>query len=248
MIDIGIVSAFIGGLLTFFAPCTLPLVPAYLGFIGGVNARARTLPDDPIRERLALFLYALFFVAGFTVIFVSYGLLSGAIGAALLVHKDLFARLGGVVIALFGFSLLDVFPVGKLLKGFARPLPSWIRTGTPGGAFLLGFLFALGWSPCLGPILGSILVLAATASHAAEGALLLAVYSVGLGIPFLILAALYGEAFAHIRRIAKFVPYAANAGAWMLVVLGIAIAWGGLASIGALLGGVIPYENFINYM
>ena len=247
--EVGIFSAFIGGLLTFLAPCTLPLVPAYLGFIGGVSGKVRreTAVARP-HERLFLLINALFFVLGFSVVFVGYGLVSGAFGSMLIIHRELFARVGGVLIVLFGLSLLDVFPMGKFFQNMSRPLPRWVRAGTAGGAFLLGFLFALGWSPCLGPILGSILVLAATGGHAFQGAFLLGVYSLGLGVPFIILAAIYGSAFSYIPRLSRFVPIAAWIGAWVLIVLGLLLVFGQLGSIGTFLSQFISYDHFIDHL
>lgn len=219
MPDISFISALIGGLLTFLAPCTLPLIPAYIAFIGGSSADG----GGTTFSRKRLFMNALFFVLGFSVVFILFGLASGSIGKFLVMHRLLISQVGGVLICLFGLSLLGLFP---RMKGFSYRPPAFVSAGSPFGGFSLGFLFALGWSPCLGPILGTILVLAGTSGTAFSGATLLATYSLGLAIPFLLVALLYGSAFTYVTKLQAYLPLITRVGAILIIGIGILLIIG----------------------
>lgn len=249
MIDVTFLSALLGGLLTFFAPCTLPLIPAYLGFIGGVNTQENN--KSSLKHYPSLFSQALFFVLGFSVVFMVYGLASGMLGNFLVLYRKELAQVGGIIIIFFGLSMLHYVKFPAIFSFSGRRFPKIIHPKTPIGAFSLGFLFAIGWSPCIGPILGTILLLAATSSTAMHGAYLLSVYSLGLAIPFLIVAYLYGAAFTYIKVLERYVTVISQLGAWMLIGIGILLligqfgmlnAWASMFIVGS------PYENLVNYM
>lgn len=245
MIDVTFFSALLGGLLTFFAPCTLPLIPAYLGFIGGTKTGHGDHTPPP------LFLQAVFFVLGFTVVFMVYGLASGIIGKFLILYRKEIAQVGGVIIILFGLSMLHFIKLPSFFSFSGKPLPKIIHPGTRAGAFALGFLFALGWSPCLGPILGTILLLAATSATALHGAYLLGVYSFGLAIPFLIVAYIYGAAFTYVRTLERYIPIISQISAWLLVGIGLLLLLGQFGLLNTWVGSFIGesrYENLVNYM
>lgn len=228
MADVSLPAAFLAGLASFLSPCVLPLVPPYLCFIGGT-----TLEDlanaEPLRKvARRAFLGALLFVAGFTVVFVALGAGASAIGNVLRAHLDALSVIAGIAIILMGLNFLGVFKI-SLLSRTARPHVSE-PTGL-WGAFLMGLAFAFGWTPCLGPVLGAILAVAGSEATVARGAGLLAVYSAGLGVPFL-LAALAVRPFlnslAHMRRLLPVMEKILGA---LLVLTGIGFLSGGIASV-----------------
>lgn len=180
MILLGLLAV-IAGVLSFTSPCALPLVPGYLGYMSGVSAsRGRTLASAGV------------FVAGFALVFTALGAGASVAAAVLADHRQLLDRLAGVVIIGLGLFLVGLVRLPVLMRE-GRPLLEHVRPG-PEGALLLGVAFAFGWTPCIGPILGAILALASTTGTASEGAALLLLYSLGLGIPFL-LAALFLDRF-----------------------------------------------------
>ena len=186
--QVSISVAFIAGLASFLSPCVLPLVPIYLAQLVGQSVYQST--DDQGNEierpaRLNTFLHALVFVAGFTVAFVSLGATASALGAFLRVHQFLLRQVGGILLVVIGLHLTGIFRLPFLY----RTKRFQYRPNRPGypASFLIGLIFAIGWTPCVGLILGPILVLASNAGTLREGVMLLLVYSLGLGIPFLLL-------------------------------------------------------------
>ncbi len=244
MPDVNFISALIGGLLTFLAPCTLPLIPAYLAFIGGSSVDGRKTKFS----RHRFFLNAVLFVLGFSVVFIVFGLASGTLGKFLVLNRLLISQVGGVLICFFGLSLLGVFPK---MKGFSYRPPAFISSGSPLGGFALGFLFALGWSPCLGPILGTILILASTGGTAFSGALLLATYSLGLAIPFLLVALLYGSAFTYVAKLQTYLPTISKIGAVLIIAIGMLLIvgqFGILNSWAQYIIGPLALDRFMDFM
>lgn len=190
-LDTGLMSAaFLAGLLMFLAPCTLPLVPGYIAFIAGVPAGAR---KQDVHVRWRILKNALAFVVGFSVIFILLGVFASTLGALLGPWRDMLGRLAGAVIMLFGLMMLGLVHLPALTRERRFRIPHFITPGRVESSACIGVLFALGWSPCIGPILGTILFLAGATTTAGQGALLLAVFSLGLGIPFLLVALLLGS-------------------------------------------------------
>ena len=186
--QVSISVAFLAGLASFLSPCVLPLVPIYLAQLVGQSVfQSSDTPGNEIErpERLNTFLHALVFVAGFTVAFVSLGATASALGAFLKLHQFLLRQVGGVLLVIIGLHLTGIFKLPFLY----RTKRFQYRPNRPGypASFLIGLIFAIGWTPCVGLILGPILVLASNAGTLREGVMLLLIYSLGLGIPFLLL-------------------------------------------------------------
>lgn len=179
-VGLGVVVAFTAGLLSFLSPCVLPLVPSYIGFLTGM-----AVPEAANRRRVTV-THALFFVLGFTLIFLALGAGASAFGTALKTHKGVIAQAGGVLIIIFG-----LWTVGLIKLPFLeREQRMYIEVKPVGylGSALVGMAFAAGWVPCIGTILGAILGLAATQADFSRGMALLAAYSLGLAVPFLVAA------------------------------------------------------------
>ena len=190
-----IISSFIAGVFTFFAPCTLPLVPAFLGIISGASTKELTDPAKLKEVRWQIFKNAVFFFLGFSLVFILFGIAFSFIGQIFIVREWL-QRIGGVLVILFGLMLLGWSRVSWLSLDKKIVVPRLFRRVSLINSFLLGALFALGWSPCVGPLLGSILLLASTSGTVLEGTFLLGIFSIGLGLPFLLTSVLIGKAFS----------------------------------------------------
>src|SRR5665213_2848 len=181
-------AAFVAGLVMFLAPCTLPLVPGYLAFIGGAGIEGYR--EGSIRKKI--FYNAVAFVIGFSIVFILLGIAAGSVAHILGPWRELLSRLAGIMIALFGITMLGSYiPFFSVERRI--PIPPFLKVGRWESALLIGILFALGWSPCIGPILGSILLFASVSSTMLQGAVLLGIFSLGFGIPFLLVALCIGS-------------------------------------------------------
>jgi len=212
------VASFVAGLLMFLAPCTLPLVPAYLAFISGVK---QDEVKDNKEARKKIRTNAIAFVLGFSVVFISFGILAGFFGSFVGPYRALLSQVGGAFIILFGLMMLNIINITPLMRDRKIALPKFITPGEPISAFLIGSIFALGWTPCVGPVLASVLLLATTKATVFSGALLLALFSAGLAVPFIVTAMLYARAgnliakYAHVSRVVSIV------GGLMLIGIGL---------------------------
>lgn len=218
--EVNTLAAVLAGFLTFFAPCTMPLIPGYLSYLGGV-----TKNDEPSVRRKRIVRNAYAFALGFAIVFILFGAVTGSIGGLLIAYRALLTRIGGVVIILFGFSMLGLFHFPSL-RPLGDRLPAIVVPGTARGSFFMGSIFAFGWSPCLGPVLGSILVLASTSGSALYGSFLLFCYALGLAVPFLLLAHLFEWAVSYISRLERFLPALARIGGAVFVLIGILMLTG----------------------
>ena len=225
---ISIVSVFVAGLISFLSPCVLPLVPGYVSYVAGGSLEQ--LRDDGLsRRRLVALALSAFFVLGFSTVFVALGASASAVGGFLLQHKTIFEYAAGSVIILFGLYLTGLvrIPIFEREARFASRLAG----GRAASAYLLGAAFAFGWTPCIGPVLGGILTLTATSADVGRGVALLAVYSLGLGVPFLLAAAFTGAFLRHMARIRKVGrPLQIGAGI-VMVAMGVALITGYLSSV-----------------
>ena len=224
MEEVSLAVAFGAGLLSFFSPCVLPLVPVYLASVCGPEI----LEPEADKKRLPLFFHSLSFVAGFTLVFTilgaSVGLLGFAIGATLALTQTI---AGGLLIA-FGVFLLASLKI-PWLNYEKRLAPS---TGATTGylrSLIIGAIFSLAWTPCVGPILGGILTLAWSSETAWQGAALLAVYSLGLGLPFLIIGAAFDSLRPFLRRIYRYSTWSYIISGLLLIAVGILILTGNLS-------------------
>jgi cytochrome c-type biogenesis protein len=226
------VVAFVAGLLSFLSPCVLPLVPSYVGFITGM-----TLPEVSGRRRAAL-LHALLFVAGFSLVFILLGASATALGRALNYYQIWLQRVGGVLIIIFGFLCLGVFKVG-VLNQERRVHLEHKPVGYLGSA-LAGVAFGAGWTPCIGPVLGAILGLAATTSDVSRGMQLLAVYSAGLALPFLIAAVAVESFLDWFQGFRRYLPWVMRLSGLILIVVGVLLVTGEFTRLAGWLQGLTP--------
>jgi cytochrome c-type biogenesis protein len=229
---LGVIVAFAAGLLSFLSPCVLPLVPSYLGFLTGL-----TLPEVESRRRVAL-VHAVLFVGGFSVVFVLLGASATALGRTLNYYQVWVQRIGGVLVIAFGLACLGWIKPA-LFAGERRLHLERKPVGYLGSA-VVGMAFAAGWTPCIGPVLGGILSLAATSLDVQRGMLLLAVYSAGLGLPFL-LAALAIESFlGWFQRFRPLLPWVMRISGGLLVLVGFLLVTGEFTRLAGWLQGLTP--------
>ena len=231
-VGLGLAVAFVAGLLSFLSPCVLPLVPSYVGFLTGM-----TLPEMTGRRRVAL-LHALLFVAGFSLVFVLLGASATALGGALKYYQVWIARVGGVLVILFGLVCLGVVKAGFLDQ--ERRLQLQHKPVGYLGSALVGVAFGAGWTPCIGPVLGAILSLAATSDSVSRGMLLLGVYSAGLAVPFL-LAAVAVESFLEwFQRFRRFLPWVMRVSGVLLILVGLLMVTGQFTRLAGWLQALTP--------
>ena len=247
-----IVPSFIAGLLTFLAPCTLPLVPAYLTFIGGSSVKDLGDKEKVGKARIKVFLNGVFFVLGFSFVFITLGLFAGTIGGFISSGRIWFSRIGGLAVIVFGLLMLEVINIpGLTVEKKLKINPNSEKRGTYGFSFFLGAVFGSGWTPCIGPILGSILIIAGSSATAVSGAVLLAVFSFGLAIPFLLIALGIGRAQKLIDKYANKLGFVTKLGGVLIIILGILLLTNKmhlLVSYGYKLLEFINYDRLTNYL
>jgi cytochrome c-type biogenesis protein len=215
--------ALVAGVVSFFSPCVLPLIPGYLSYVTGLSGAELTSPDPPgARRRVRLLLGASLFVLGFAVVFTLLGAFAGAVGQVLIGQRELLTRLLGVVVIGLGLVFAGVLPF------LQRDLRAVHRISSVGllTAPLLGAAFGLGWTPCLGPTLAAVLSLAYTEASPVRAALLLAVYALGLGLPFLLAALGYRHVLGASSRIRRHPAAVSIVGGVLLVLVGVAMITG----------------------
>lgn len=224
--SIGFMTAFLAGVISFLSPCVLPLVPGYLSYVAGVPLSA-TRDQPPAQVRFSAFSLSLIFVAGFSTVFIALGASASTIGRLLLAYRYEANIIGGSIIILFGLFMIGLFRFPWLERDLRIHTP--IKGGRPLGAYGLGLAFAFGWTPCIGPVLGAILTATAVSATLGSGVAFLGVYSLGLGLPF-ILATLFTSEFltrmAFMRRFGRQVQIGAGL---IMVVMGVAMLTGYLS-------------------
>ncbi len=231
-VALGVAVAFAAGLLSFLSPSVLPLVPSYIGFLTGM-----TVPEMSGRRRTAL-LHGLCFVAGFSLVFILLGASATALGRALNYYQIWLQRIGGVLIIAFGLVCLGVIKVDFLTQERRVHLEQK-PVGYLGSA-LVGMAFGAGWTPCIGPVLGAILGLAATSGEVSRGMLLLAFYSAGLAVPFLIAAVAVESFLGWFQRFRRYLPWVMRVSGALLVFVGILLLSGEFTRLAGWLQGFTP--------
>jgi cytochrome c-type biogenesis protein len=228
-------AAFVAGLISFLSPCVLPLVPGYVSLISGAGIEELKSSDGHLLRKVMLNSAA--FIVGFSIVFITLGAISTEVGQVLAQYKSLLARIAGAVIILFGLHLTGIFQIKALLAD--TRLHTLKGGASPWGAFVIGFAFAFGWTPCVGPILAVVLGFAATQDTVWKGIFLLAIYSAGLAVPFLITS--FGiERFLKFYNRFKFHMHVVEvASGGLLIVLGILLVMGKFTVISG-------YFSFLN--
>lgn len=220
--NLGLLGAFIGGLISFFSPCTLPLVPGYLSFVSATGSST----SDPQTESWPHLVLSVFFILGFTMIFVSLGAGITVVGGLLQQYRYEATLIGGGLIIVLGIFMTGLLRIRLLQREFRLHLtPS---TSNPTTAFALGISFAIGWTPCIGPILATILAMGSLSGDPAQGVLLLSVYSLGLALPFL-LVSIFMETFKkRLRVLGRFSRYLHIGAGLVMILMGLAMITGKL--------------------
>lgn len=222
--------ALLGGLVSFFSPCVLPVVPAYFSFLVGSSLQESS--------RRVLIFRSLLFVLGFSSVFILLGASASAVALLISSYRSILTRIGGIIVIVFGLQMTGILNIPWLMMEKRIHLESGERINA-GKAFLLGLSFAAGWTPCIGPVLSSILIMAGSSGNTGRAALLLGFYSLGLAVPFLLFAVLAEQAGTWIRRSGRLVRVISVSGGLILIILGILLFFNLLSRISAFLP-VIP--------
>jgi cytochrome c-type biogenesis protein len=218
--SLGVLVAFSAGLFSFLSPCVLPLFPSYLSFITGMSVD-RLAGDVDAATRTRVLLHSALFIAGFSAVFVSLGASFSAAGQFLLGYRDVIRIAGGALIVVFGLSIAGVLRWDALLRSRQIQMPT--KPAGFVGSFLVGLTFAIGWTPCVGPILGSILTLASNDRTVEQGVALLLAYSAGLGVPFFLSSVALGGFLRFFRRYRPFIPAVERTAGLLLVAVGVLV-------------------------
>ncbi|HYT74559.1 MAG TPA: cytochrome c biogenesis protein CcdA [Vicinamibacterales bacterium] len=236
--NVSLLAAFAAGFLSFVSPCVLPLIPGYISFVSGISVEEMRGDVAPSTSRLQIFFTSLAFVVGFSIVFVTLGASATAVGKFLFARLPLFSKIAGVILIIFGLHTMGVFRLAFLET--EKRIHSQRKPAGPFGAMLVGIAFAFGWTPCIGPILGGILAIAGSRNSVAQGVTLLAVYSLGLGIPFLITSLAINQFFGAAKRIRKYYHAIELTSGALLIAIGVLIISGELTIITRFLQPYLP--------
>lgn len=217
---VNLFAAFTSGLISFFAPCVIPLLPAYIGYVTGVSLKELKQADGHRRYRRQLFISSLVYVIGFSLVFVILGTAAASLGLWLRRYTQWIQIIGGLVVMFFALNFLGIVKLRITQTEHRFKMPQWLDQLGYVRAFVVGVVFATAWTPCVGPVLGAILTLAATSATALSGATLLFVYSLGISIPFLIVSVFLTQAPTYLKRINRYVGHVDKAAGTLLLVLG----------------------------
>lgn len=219
MMEVNLLVAFVSGLVSFFAPCIVPMIPAYVSYICGVSLKR--LVDGTGDYKKKVLVASLFYVLGFSLVFTVLGTLAAGLGGFLRQQSRWIEMVGGGLIVLFGLEFGGWLNLPFAAEGHRLKLPGWTSRLGYGKAFLLGVVFATAWTPCVGPVLGVILTLAASSQTMWEGAVLLLVYSLGISVPFLVVSLSLAQSQGLMRKITKYLVWVQKVFGLVLVVIGL---------------------------
>jgi cytochrome c-type biogenesis protein len=241
--NVTVLLAFAAGFASFISPCVLPIVPGYLSFISGVSFEEMNSAETLAGVRRRIFLNSLFFVIGFSIVFIALGASASFIGQILREQLRTITIVAGAVIIVFGLHMTGLFRIPFL--NYEKRFHTRGKPLGPAGALLVGLAFAFGWTPCIGPILASILAVASQQESVMEGVVLLGFYSAGLGIPFLLAGVSIGVFYGPFNRLKRHLPKIEMASGILLVIVGILIMTNSLTMISAYLSQWFPFLNEI---
>jgi cytochrome c-type biogenesis protein len=227
-VEVSLIAALSAGLLSFFSPCILPLIPTYLSYLLGDYAKAKK------KERnLSLIIRSMSFILGFTVIFVLLGLSATFLGKFLIQNQSLLTTVGGVIIIIFGLHLTGIFEINYFYREKKFELPNYLKGNFK--AFVMGIVLALGWTPCIGPILSSILIAASTKTNIFSGGLMLFFYALGLAVPFFLTALFMDYLLPKFKVFNKHLPVVNKVTGLLLITFGILMLTGYIEVINRML-------------
>ncbi len=220
--QVSLFAAFSAGLLSFISPCVLPLVPSYLSYITGLSVENLAKVEERERFKSAILLNSLLFIAGFSTVFIAFGASASLIGQVLYEYQDIIRKIGGILIIIFGLYLLGILKLNmfmterRLVHFESRPV-GYV------GSFLIGTAFAAGWTPCVGPVLGTILAYASTTESMSGGVMLLSAYSFGLGLPFFLTAFGMDTFLSYFKSLRSYLGGVSFVSGGLLILVGIMI-------------------------
>lgn len=233
--------AFMAGIFSFLSPCVLPLVPGYISFISGISFEDLTSPTGNRKTALKAGISAVFFVLGLSIVFIALGASATVLGQILLRHMEIFTRISGIIIIILGLHLSGVLKLRWL--NFQKKIEVRKVSPGPAGAFLVGLAFAFGWTPCIGPILGGILTMAAAEKTVIRGIGLLSLYSLGLGIPFVATGFAVGFFMKFLEKYRKFIRWGEMAAGVFLVLVGVLIFFDRLGAAGYYISSITGWST-----
>jgi cytochrome c-type biogenesis protein len=236
-LDVGLLASFGAGLLSFLSPCILPLVPAYLCFLAGISPESLTASATP-GQTARVVARAAAFVAGFSCVFIALGASASAAGQLVSDHLTLLSRIAGAIIVVLGLHMTGLPRLNVLLREARLDMSA--RPAGLLGAFVIGLAFGFGWTPCVGPVLASILLLSGTSDTVGEGVTLLAAYAAGIGVPFLAAAAFSGPALRTLGRMKSLLPVIEKVMGLALIATGLLVFFGLMPVIGNWLLDTFP--------
>ena len=236
--EVTLLAAFAAGFLSFISPCVLPLIPGYISFISGMTLEQMQGAGATQASRRQVLLASVAFVLGFTIIFVAAGASASALGKFMHAQSGILSKIAGVILVVLGLHMMGVFRI-RLLESDKR-IHTQRKPAGPLGALLVGMAFAFAWTPCIGPILGGILAMAATRESVAEGMQMLAVYSLGLGVPFLLTSVAINRFFAAAARIRKHYRMIELISGSLLILVGLLIFFDQFSLIAKYLTPYLP--------
>lgn len=219
--QISLVAAFTAGLLSFVSPCVLPLVPSYISYITGLSVEQLMDAAERTKFKKAIVLNSLIFIAGFTSVFVAFGASASLVGQALIIYQEHLRHIGGIVIIIFGLYLLGILNLNFLQMEHRFQFRN--RPAGYLGSFLIGVAFAAGWTPCVGPVLGTILLYASTTESLASGVILLTCYSLGLALPLFLTALGVDRFLSYFKEVRAYLWGVSTVSGVLLIVVGVMI-------------------------